>query len=268
MVDSTMDRLSWVLKQVEEADTNLLREMVKLFVERVMARRRTRSAAPHMASAPRSGPTVVTAIGPGPGTRGRARRPHDADARGRDVRCVAERRARRRTRDLALPHPGEARTGERNRARLPDQGSGPDARPHPTRTGWSCELKPLSTRYDLTKLRPTVTVSNGTSTGGTEPTGEDLAVWVGQDLVADAVASKGLRLQVSDRLRFRCEERRRHQACTRWRGRSGDPGPRSPPAGPRARRRVALRPGGSGTSSPCPACRRPRPFITSADRSS
>ena len=36
MVDSTMDGLSWVRKQVEEADTDLLREMVKLFVERVM----------------------------------------------------------------------------------------------------------------------------------------------------------------------------------------------------------------------------------------
>jgi transposase-like protein len=31
-----MDGLSWVRKQVEEADTDLLREMVKLFVERVM----------------------------------------------------------------------------------------------------------------------------------------------------------------------------------------------------------------------------------------
>ena len=36
MVDSTMDGLSWVRKQVEEADTDLLREMVKLFVERLM----------------------------------------------------------------------------------------------------------------------------------------------------------------------------------------------------------------------------------------
>jgi putative transposase len=36
VVDSTMDGLSWVRKQVEEADTDLLREMVKLFVERVM----------------------------------------------------------------------------------------------------------------------------------------------------------------------------------------------------------------------------------------
>ena len=36
MVDTTMDGLSWVRKQVEQADTDLLREMVKLFCERVM----------------------------------------------------------------------------------------------------------------------------------------------------------------------------------------------------------------------------------------
>jgi hypothetical protein len=35
VVDSTMDGLSWVRKQVEEADTDVLRAMVKLFVERV-----------------------------------------------------------------------------------------------------------------------------------------------------------------------------------------------------------------------------------------
>jgi hypothetical protein len=37
VVDTTMDRLSWVRKQVEDADTDLLREMVKLFCERVMS---------------------------------------------------------------------------------------------------------------------------------------------------------------------------------------------------------------------------------------
>ncbi len=37
MVDATMDGLSWVRKQVEQADTDLLREMVKLFCERVMS---------------------------------------------------------------------------------------------------------------------------------------------------------------------------------------------------------------------------------------
>ena len=37
MVDTTMDGLSWVRKQLEQADTDLLREMVKLFAERVMA---------------------------------------------------------------------------------------------------------------------------------------------------------------------------------------------------------------------------------------
>lgn len=36
MVDTTMDGLAWVRKQVERADTDLLREMVKLFCERVM----------------------------------------------------------------------------------------------------------------------------------------------------------------------------------------------------------------------------------------
>ena len=36
MVDHTMDGLAWVRKQVEQADTDLLREMVKLFCERVM----------------------------------------------------------------------------------------------------------------------------------------------------------------------------------------------------------------------------------------
>ena len=36
MVDATMDGLSWVRKQVEEADTDLLREIVKLFCERLM----------------------------------------------------------------------------------------------------------------------------------------------------------------------------------------------------------------------------------------
>ena len=36
MVDATMDGLSWVRKQIEQADTDLLREMVKLFCERVM----------------------------------------------------------------------------------------------------------------------------------------------------------------------------------------------------------------------------------------
>ena len=37
MVDTTMDGLSWVRKQVEQGDTDLLREMVKLFCERVMS---------------------------------------------------------------------------------------------------------------------------------------------------------------------------------------------------------------------------------------
>ena len=37
MVETTMDGLAWVRKQVEEADTDLLREMVKLFCERVMS---------------------------------------------------------------------------------------------------------------------------------------------------------------------------------------------------------------------------------------
>jgi putative transposase len=36
VVDTTMDGLEWVRKQVEQADTDLLREMVKLFCERVM----------------------------------------------------------------------------------------------------------------------------------------------------------------------------------------------------------------------------------------
>jgi hypothetical protein len=33
VVDTTMDGLTWLRKQVEEADTDLLREMVKLFCE-------------------------------------------------------------------------------------------------------------------------------------------------------------------------------------------------------------------------------------------
>ncbi len=36
MVDTTMDGLAWLRKQVERADTDLLREMVKLFCERLM----------------------------------------------------------------------------------------------------------------------------------------------------------------------------------------------------------------------------------------
>jgi len=32
-----MDALAWVRKQVEQADTDLLREMVKLFCERLMS---------------------------------------------------------------------------------------------------------------------------------------------------------------------------------------------------------------------------------------
>ncbi len=36
MVDTTMDGLTWLRKQVEEADTDLLPEMVKLFCERLM----------------------------------------------------------------------------------------------------------------------------------------------------------------------------------------------------------------------------------------
>jgi putative transposase len=37
VVDTTMDGLSWVRKQVEDADADLLRDMVKLFCERVMS---------------------------------------------------------------------------------------------------------------------------------------------------------------------------------------------------------------------------------------
>ncbi len=37
MVGTTMDGLAWVRKQVEQADTDLLREMVKLFCKRVMS---------------------------------------------------------------------------------------------------------------------------------------------------------------------------------------------------------------------------------------
>jgi putative transposase len=37
VVDTTMDGLTWLRKQVEQVDTDLLREMVKLFCERVMA---------------------------------------------------------------------------------------------------------------------------------------------------------------------------------------------------------------------------------------
>jgi len=37
VVDTTMDGLAWLRKQVESADTDLLREMVKVFAERLMA---------------------------------------------------------------------------------------------------------------------------------------------------------------------------------------------------------------------------------------
>jgi putative transposase len=37
VVDTTMDGLSWLRKQVEQADTDLLREMVRVFAERLMA---------------------------------------------------------------------------------------------------------------------------------------------------------------------------------------------------------------------------------------
>jgi putative transposase len=37
VVDTTMDGLAWLRKQVEQADTDLLREMVKVFAERLMA---------------------------------------------------------------------------------------------------------------------------------------------------------------------------------------------------------------------------------------
>lgn len=36
MVDETMDALGWLRKQVESADTDLLREMVKVFCEQLM----------------------------------------------------------------------------------------------------------------------------------------------------------------------------------------------------------------------------------------
>ena len=36
MVDETMDGLAWLRKQVEQADTDLLREMVRIFAERLM----------------------------------------------------------------------------------------------------------------------------------------------------------------------------------------------------------------------------------------
>ena len=47
MVDHTMDGLSWVRKQVEQADTDLLREMVKLFCERLMAEEADAICAPY-----------------------------------------------------------------------------------------------------------------------------------------------------------------------------------------------------------------------------
>lgn len=37
MVDTTMDGLAWLRKQAEQADTDLLQEMVKVFAERLMA---------------------------------------------------------------------------------------------------------------------------------------------------------------------------------------------------------------------------------------
>jgi hypothetical protein len=36
VVDTTMDGLAWLRKHVEQADTDLLRDMVKLFCERLM----------------------------------------------------------------------------------------------------------------------------------------------------------------------------------------------------------------------------------------
>ena len=47
MVDSSMDILSWLHKQVEAADGDLVREMVRTFAERLMNVFAIVSARPH-----------------------------------------------------------------------------------------------------------------------------------------------------------------------------------------------------------------------------
>jgi hypothetical protein len=74
-----------VRKQVEEADTDLLREMVKLFFERVMGEEPTRSAARPTVSDPMIGPTVATATGTGHGTPAPARSTWPCRSSGRAV---------------------------------------------------------------------------------------------------------------------------------------------------------------------------------------
>jgi Transposase, Mutator family len=70
------DGLAWIRKQVEQADTDLLQEMMKLFCERVMgeevdaicgASYGERSEDRTTASARRTAPTVATATESGPG---------------------------------------------------------------------------------------------------------------------------------------------------------------------------------------------------------
>jgi hypothetical protein len=55
-----MDALAWVRKQVEQADTDLLREMVKLFCERVMSEEA--DAIPRESPATGSGPRLTTPL--------------------------------------------------------------------------------------------------------------------------------------------------------------------------------------------------------------
>ena len=61
----------------------------------------------------------------------RRRRPDDPPARRRHVRRPAGRRTGDRAGDLALPHPGEAPPGQRDRDGLPDQRAGRHRRPDP-----------------------------------------------------------------------------------------------------------------------------------------
>lgn len=72
-----MDGLSWVRKQVEQADTDLLREMVKLFCDRVMGDHTSvdrRRRAPAQSSPPpvAGAPFVLAATHPGSGSSGQS----------------------------------------------------------------------------------------------------------------------------------------------------------------------------------------------------
>ena len=73
MVPNNMDALEWLRKHLDGEDSDLLREMVRTFAERLMAAEVDVCATPATARSPRSGPTAATATGPASWTRGSGR---------------------------------------------------------------------------------------------------------------------------------------------------------------------------------------------------